>query len=175
MIDWVYTKSAQYDLRMTMLECSMVNGVPAFTQVVTNWGTCNTQQISPYTNLPACYTTEACKYAQTGYLIGVVWCQVANGFACKTRKTSVISQGASNTFFHFALTTEVLLVIILTYFEPLSTSFGFRDVTFVHFGMPTIPFMIFVILIDETRKYYIRSLPSDDNGKPHWFSRAALW
>eukprot|EP00178_Gracilaria_changii_P002862 TRINITY_DN14192_c0_g1_i2.p1 TRINITY_DN14192_c0_g1~~TRINITY_DN14192_c0_g1_i2.p1 ORF type:complete len:246 (-),score=15.64 TRINITY_DN14192_c0_g1_i2:19-756(-) len=174
MIDWVYLDSATYDLRMTALDCSIVNGTPVFTQSIT-FGTCNVQQISPHTNLPVCYTTEACKYAQTGYLIGVVFCQMANGYACKTRKTSIIYQGTSNTFFHFATTTEIILVILLAYFLPLSISFGFRDVIFKHFGMPTIPFAILVILVDESRKYYIRKLPADDNGKPHWFTRAALW
>jgi hypothetical protein len=31
------------------------------------------------------------------------------------------------------------------------------------------------LLIDEVRKYLIRNLPVDEKGKPHWFSRAALW
>ncbi|MCB0371038.1 MAG: cation transporting ATPase C-terminal domain-containing protein [Bdellovibrionales bacterium] len=175
MIDWVYLASSQYDLRMTMLDCTMVSGSPVWSPVISTWGVCHVQQISPYTNLPVCYTTEACKYAQTAYLIGVVFCQIANGYACKTRKTSVMSQGTSNIFFHFALTTEILLILLLAYFEPLSTSFGFRDTIFMHFGMPTIPFTIIILIVDETRKYYVRSLPSDENGKPHWFTRAALW
>jgi hypothetical protein len=25
------------------------------------------------------------------------------------------------------------------------------------------------------RKYFIRNLPADEKGKPHWFTRAALW
>ena len=161
MIDWVYLDSAAYDLRMTMLDCSTASGAPVFTPVISNFGTCNVQQISPYTNLPVCYTTEACKYAQTAYLVGVVFTQMANGYACKTRKTSSIYQGTSNTFFHFAITTELLLIILLAYFQPLSISFGFRDTIFRHFGMPSIPFAIFLILIDESRKYYIRKLPSD--------------
>jgi len=57
MVDWVYLGSSQYDLRLTMLTCGLVGGKPVFTQVITNWGTCNVQQISPYTNLPVCYTT----------------------------------------------------------------------------------------------------------------------
>jgi len=57
MVDWVYTKTAKFDLRMSLLDCSIVNGVPVFTQVITNWGTCITQQISPFTNLPVCFTT----------------------------------------------------------------------------------------------------------------------
>ena len=87
-----------------MLKCEIVENKVKFS-LGADWGTCNVQQISPYTNLPVCYSTEACKYAQTAYLIGVIFCQITNGFACKTRKQSSISQGASNTFFNFALTT----------------------------------------------------------------------
>jgi sodium/potassium-transporting ATPase subunit alpha len=175
MVDWVYLASATSDLRMTLLTCKVTGGVVAFTQTITNYGECLVQQISPFTNLPVCYTTEAAKYAQTAYLVGIVICQIVNGFACKTRKQTSISQGASNTFFHFAVTTEILLVIILAYFLPLSTAFGFRDCIYMHFGIPAIPFAILQLLVDETRKFLIRTLPSDENGKPHWFSRAALW
>jgi len=89
-----------------MLQCNKVAGqAPYFTQKITNWGTCKVQQISPVTNLPVCYTTEACKYAQTAYFVGIVICQIFNLFACKTRKLSVISQGATNTFLNFSITT----------------------------------------------------------------------
>lgn len=105
-VDWVYTASSEYDLRVVMLECTKVTGAaPVFTQRIKSWGTCKVQQISPVTNLPVCYTTEACKYAQTAYFIGIVICQIFNLFACKTRKLSVISQGATNTFLNFSITT----------------------------------------------------------------------
>lgn len=68
-----------------------------------------------------------------------------------------------------------MLVFAVTYFEPFYVAFGLRDNIFMHFGTPAIPFAILMILIDEIRKYLIRSLPSDENGKPHWFTRAALW
>jgi hypothetical protein len=56
MVDWVFMDSAKYDLRMTMLTCSVVGGKAVFAQKVT-WGTCNIQQISPITGLPVCFTT----------------------------------------------------------------------------------------------------------------------
>jgi sodium/potassium-transporting ATPase subunit alpha len=154
MIDWVYLVSANYDLRMTMINCK--NGV--YTPMI-DWGTCNVQQISPYTGLPVCFTTEACKYAQTAYFVGIVIGQIVNLFACKTRKLSVISQGASNTFLHFSITTEVMLVFGVTYVYPLNVGFGFRDNIFMHFGTPALPFAMLLLVIDETRKYYIRNLP----------------
>jgi sodium/potassium-transporting ATPase subunit alpha len=57
MVDWVFMDSAKYDLRMTMLTCSIgTDGKAAFSQRIT-WGTCNIQQISPITGLPVCFTT----------------------------------------------------------------------------------------------------------------------
>jgi len=174
MVDWVYTASANYDLRVTMLNCKVVNGQAVYSQMI-NWGVCNVQEISPYTNLPACYTTEACKYAQGAYFIGIVLGQIFNAFVCKTRKLATVSQGLTNTFLHFAITTEVMLVMLVTYFKPFNIGFGIRDNIFMHYGAPSIPFAIMQILIDEVRKYYIRTLPADEKGKPHWFTRAALW
>jgi sodium/potassium-transporting ATPase subunit alpha len=174
MVDWVYTNSANYDLRNTMLTCNVVGGKAVYTQMI-NWGTCNVQQISPFNNLPVCYTTEACKYAQTGYFIGIVWGQILNFFVCKTRKLSTVSQGVSNTFMFFSLTTELMLVILVTFFKPFNVAFGLRDNIFMHYGIAALPFSMLQLLIDEVRKYLIRNLPVDEKGKPHWFSRAALW
>lgn len=61
------------------------------------------------------------------------------------------------------------------YFQPFNTAFGTRDNIFKHFATPAIPFGIMQLVIDETRKYLIRTLPKDAKGKPHWFERAALW
>ena len=174
MVDWVGASTATYDLRNTMLNCKIVNGTAVYSQMIT-WGSCNVQQISPITNLPVCYTTEAGNYAQTGYFIGVVWGQILNFFVCKTRKLSVITQGVSNTFMFFSFTTEIMLVIAVTYFQPFNVAFGLRDNIFMHYGVPALPFSMLQLLVDEVRKYLIRSLPVDEKGKPHWFTRAALW
>jgi len=101
--------------------------------------------------------------------------QIFNAFVCKTRILPLKSQGITNTFLQFAITTEVLLVIAAAYFYPLNIVFGTRDAIFMHYGPPAIPFAMMEILVDEIRKYYIRTLPSDSKGKPHWFVRAALW
>lgn len=152
----------------------MVAGKAVYSQMIT-WGTCNVQQISPISNLPVCYTTEACKYAQTGYFIGVVWGQVLNFLVCKTRKLSVITQGVSNTFMFFSFVTEIMLVLVVTFFRPFNVAFGLRDNIFMHYGVSALPFSMLQLLVDEVRKYLIRSLPADEKGKPHWFTRAALW
>lgn len=56
MIDWIYTANASTDLRLAALNCNIVSGKAVYSQMFT-WGTCNVQQISPTTNLPACFTT----------------------------------------------------------------------------------------------------------------------
>ena len=68
-----------------------------------------------------------------------------------------------------------MLVMVVTYFNAFNTAFGTRDNIFMHFGTAALPFTMLQLLIDEIRKYFIRTLPSDAKGKPHWFTRAALW
>ena len=56
MIDWIYPTQASVDLRMAAVSCSESNGSVTFTQLI-NFGECLVQQISPYSNMPVCYTT----------------------------------------------------------------------------------------------------------------------
>lgn len=174
MVDWIYTIHGKIDLRMAALKCTMVGSVPKYTQVIA-WGPCHVQQISPFSNKPACYTTEGIKYAQSAYFYGTVIAQILNAMVCKTRKLSLFTQGLGNTFMLFSITTEVMLIIIAGYFQPFNTAFGTRDNIFMHFGIAVLPFAMLQLLIDETRKYLIRNLQPDKTGKPHWFVRAALW
>ena len=52
-----------------------------------------------------------------------------------------------------------MLVFGVTYVYPLNVGFGFRDNIFMHYGTPALPFAMLLLVIDETRKYYIRNLP----------------
>ena len=174
MVDWVTDLTGEYDLRNTMLKCQVIGGKAVYSQQV-KWGECKIQQISPITNLPVCYTTQAAKYAQTAYFLGVVWGQVINFLVCKTRKLSAITQGVSNTFMFFSITTEILLVLAITFVRGMNVAFGTRDNIFMHYGTAALPFVILQLVMDEARKYFIRTLPADATGKPHWFTRAALW
>ncbi len=104
MIDWIYTRHSSVDLRMAALKCTMVSGLPKYEQTF-KFGTCNVQQISPFSNKPACFTTEGIKYAQSAYFYGVVIGQLFNALVCKTRKLSLFTQGLGNTFMLFSMTT----------------------------------------------------------------------
>lgn len=174
-IDWIYTRHAHFDLRMSALKCSIENGVTTISSIFTDWGDCRVYQLSPYSNRPICYTTEAIKYGCSAYFYGVVICQVLNCLLCKTRKLSIIYQGLNNPFMIFGIATEVMLVVICAYFYPFNIAFGTRDNIFMHFGMASVPFALFQLVIDEVKKYLIRNLPADEKGKPNFFHRLALW
>merc|ERR1719498_638125 len=50
---------------------------------------------------PICYSTEALKYAQSGYLVSIVCVQWADLMICKTRNLSLSQQGMVNMFGNF--------------------------------------------------------------------------
>ena len=80
-----------------------------------------------------------------------------------------MTQGIGNTFLIFSLTTEVMFVLLAAYFQPFNIVFGTRDNVFIHFGIAVLPFAFMQLFIDEFRKFMIRNLKGDKNGKPHWF------
>lgn len=73
----------------------------------------------------------------------------------------MITQGIGNTFMLFAITTELCLILIAGYFQPFNVAFGTRDNIFKHFGIPAIPFALLQLVVDESRKFLIRTLPKD--------------
>ena len=68
-----------------------------------------------------------------------------------------------------------MLIVLAAYFQPFNAAFGTRDNIFMHFGVPVLPFAMLQLVIDEVRKYLIRTLPPNKIGTPHWFVRASLW
>ena len=58
----------------------------------------------------------------------------------------------------FAMTTEVMLILIAAYFQPFNVAFGTRDNIFMHFGVAALPFSMLMLVIDQTRKFSIRKL-----------------
>jgi sodium/potassium-transporting ATPase subunit alpha len=64
-------------------------------------------------NWPICYSIEALKYAQSGYLVSIVCVQWADLMICKTRNLSLSQQLMINNFGNFGLFFETALVAIL--------------------------------------------------------------
>lgn len=175
LIDWLYMKQAKSDLRMSALLCrTRADSTIYFTNFF-EYSECRIQQISPYSNRPVCYTTEAVKYAQSGYFYANFIGQLFNNIICKTRRESVFTQGMHNLNMYFGMTTEIMIGFILAYIYPINIVFGSRDNIFMHFGIVAVPVSLLILLLEEVRRYLLRRLPPDSKGRPNWFERCTLW
>jgi len=107
-------------------------------------------------NWPICYSTEALKFAQAGYLVSIVVVQWSDLMICKTRNLSLSQQGMVNTFGNFGLFFETALVAILLYVPFLNIALGTRQIPFPHFGLPSFSFYVAIFFYDELRKIWLR-------------------
>eukprot|EP01017_Pseudomicrothorax_dubius_P004778 TRINITY_DN11050_c0_g1_i2.p1 TRINITY_DN11050_c0_g1~~TRINITY_DN11050_c0_g1_i2.p1 ORF type:complete len:230 (-),score=33.53 TRINITY_DN11050_c0_g1_i2:100-717(-) len=168
--DWLYLADKEMDLRLLYLEC-----IKGQMHRTVETGECKVHQISGVSFRPICFTTEALKYAQSGFFYAIVWAQVSNAILLKTRFSSLKYQGLRNFFLIFAIFFEICLMLILAYCHPLNLVLGTRDVVWFHLGIFGFPHSIFMLVHDEIRKYLIRNFPKTDPGKPNWFERNSLW
>jgi hypothetical protein len=155
MFDWNGFKMSQIDFRLFY-----VNRPPS------SWTACRWDpgslsypaiyRISSVTNYQICYTTEALRYAQGGYLVSIVVVQWSDLLICKTRNLSISQQGMVNGQMIFRLFFETILVAILSYIPFLNLVLGTRSVALPHFGVPTFSFFVVIISYDELRKIYVR-------------------
>lgn len=139
------------------------------------FGECRVQQISPISNRPVCFTTEAVKYAQSAYFYANFTGQLFNNIITKTRRESVFTQGMHNMNMYFGMTTEILIGFILAFVYPINVVFGSRDNIFIHWGIVSVPISLLLLTLEEIRKYLLRTLPPDEKGRPNWFERCTLW
>jgi hypothetical protein len=64
--------------------------------------------------IPACYSSDAAKYGQSAYFVGVVIVQISDIFACKCKKMPSI-YSTRNEMILWGLFTEVSVAIFLCY------------------------------------------------------------
>jgi len=106
---------------------------------------------------PVCYSTEALKYAQSGYLVSIVCVQWADLMICKTRNLSLSQQLMINRMGNFGLFFETALVALLLYVPFLNVALGTRQIPFAHFAVPSFSFYCAIFFYDELRKLWLRS------------------
>ena len=169
LLDWLFTLHSEQDIRMGFLEINPAITSQAIESI--KWSACRVYQVSPVSHKPVCYTTEALKYAQTGFFFGIAITQWYNSLACRTRKLSSKDQGMRNIFMLFGWCAEFSLCFILAYILPINHVFGTRDVILAHFFMPAVPHGLMMVLWDECRKFLIRNWKKDDLKHPNWFER----
>lgn len=103
-----------------------------------------------------CYTTEALRYAQGGYLVSIVCVQWGDLMICKTRALSISQQGMVNNNANVALFFETALVALLCYCPGFQLPLGTRQIAFPHFAVPSFSFFCVIMAYDELRKIFLR-------------------
>jgi hypothetical protein len=103
-----------------------------------------------------CYTTEALRFAQGGYLVSIVCVQWSDLMICKTRALSISQQGMVNMHANAGLIFETVLVAFLAYLPFLNEPLGTRQIAFPHFAVPSFSFFAVIMAYDELRKIYLR-------------------
>lgn len=99
---------------------------------------------------------RALMVAQTAFFIAIVEMQWSNVLICKTRYLSLAAQGMYNSVLNFGLMFEFMLCTALAYAGFMHTIFATENMRLVHW-FPALPFAIFLVALDETRKYMMRS------------------
>jgi len=139
-----------------------------------DWADCNYPDVdSQISGEKICYTVEALRQAQTAYFVAVVLVQIANALALRTRKLSLFQQGFSNHVLAIGFLTEIVLLIILLYAEPLNVVFGTRYLQPLHFAVPAMPYFIVLLSYDELRKLWMR-VQNKDTMSPGWVERYSM-
>ena len=168
-VDWLSNGNGKKDLRMAYTKCE--NG--RFVSEV-NFGPCLVGDVSPISNKRICYTTDALKYAQTSYFVGVVLIQWCNILVCRVRFMSTIYAGYKNKITWLGIFVETAICVVICYIPPLNYVFGSRPMRFLHFGLAALPFAILLLVWDEVRKYLIRN-QKKEKGELNWFERNSYW
>jgi sodium/potassium-transporting ATPase subunit alpha len=154
-LDWNGFKHKQVDWRLFYVNR------PASSWTSCRWDPNSTDipaffRISSVTGIQICYTTEALRYAQGGYLVSIVVVQWSDLLICKTRNLSISQQGMVNGNMIFGLFFETALTAFLSYIPFLNLVLGTRAVALPHFGVPSFSFFVVILSYDELRKIYVR-------------------
>jgi len=98
--------------------------------------------------------------------------QMANLIAHKGRRSSIYFQGFKNFFQLWGYTAEIMLGLLLVYVPAINGGIGTRGLQFLHFGVPAVPFALWMMFYDEMRKLLVnRSADVKTGEKPGWWYR----
>lgn len=166
-VDWTTTKDAAYDLRIWFYK-------------IKDWNECQYPgDKSSINNYNVCYTTEALKFAQFAYFLGIIVAQWANVIVVKTKRVSILHHGLRNKISWHGILFETLLGIFIAFTPGLDTGLGGRKIHFLHFFFPALPIFILIIAYEEIRKFIIRYQTEKNNelgtGKIGWVERTTVY
>lgn len=91
--------------------------------------------------------------ATTMCLAGIVATQIGNVFACRTERESVFKIGfLGNRLILFGILTEIILIIVIVYFEPMQKVFNTASLSLVDWLVLS-SFIPIIFFGEELRKY----------------------
>ncbi len=94
--------------------------------------------------------------ATTACLAGIIMTQIANVFACRSPNISIFTLGIfSNRLVLAGIASELLLAAFIIYTPPGNALFACAPIA-ASVWLLLIPFAILLIVIDESRKYFVR-------------------
>jgi Ca2+-transporting ATPase len=104
--------------------------------------------------------------ATTMCLAGIVATQIGNVYACRTERESVFKIGFStNRLILFGILSEVVLIMVIVYFEPMQKIFNTASLQLVDWLVLS-SFIPIIFIAEECRKYLMRyKRRSDNSGK----------
>eukprot|EP00741_Cyanophora_paradoxa_P006335 tig00000980_g6142.t1 len=111
---------------------------------------------SPWMNPEYRHYTQ--RVVNTAVWFSIVMGQWGGIVACKTRKLSVFTQGMKNAFMNYCLLFEVALSVFLIYTPGIQEVFGTANLN-IKFWFTSAPFALWLIVVDEIRKWEIRRNP----------------
>ncbi len=94
----------------------------------------------------------------TAFFMSIVQVQWTDLIISKTRKVSIFEQGMRNRFLNFALCFETLLALLLIYLPYTNVALRLYALS-PWYWLPALPFVAFIWVFDECRRYFIRKHP----------------
>ncbi|EAR95651.1 E1-E2 ATPase family protein (macronuclear) [Tetrahymena thermophila SB210] len=165
-IDWADKNQSKVDLRKFYVYCDQND--KKWKNLVT-WSDCDPTDYINYSTITentACYTSEALNYAQTSYLLAIVFFQFTNLIALKSLRWSFVHT-PFNLLFAVSIILQLIICVFLVEIPGIQIIFRTRPLHFWQWGIPAAPFAVFVLLYEEIRKYFARST--------RWFSKIATF
>jgi hypothetical protein len=143
------------DTKLTFTSSSAVPPTFAYPFIAKDVSTATSPQM--YSNVASrMMQKEALHFSQGAFWGSIVIVQWADLVICKTRWLSLGNQGMSNGTMNFGLFFETMLAAVLAYTPAVANALGTRPIRLTHW-FPAMPFSIFIISYDETRKFLMRT------------------
>lgn len=95
------------------------------------------------------------RQAQTAYFVSTCWTQISDVIICKTRRISLLQKGMKNHLLNVSVIVDFIAALLVTYLPICNEVFSTEPLEWCDFLL-AVPFMVLMIVGDETRRFIIR-------------------